>query len=278
MPSNILRIDCPDEPGLVHKITGVLFNAGYNILSNQEFVDLEGKRFFMRTAFEGPAVPNTVVSYLEQMLPKDSVVKLVSAERQPIVILATTEAHCLGDLLIRHYSGELPAEIKAVVANHETLGSLVKSFGIPFHCVSHKDLERTEHEKRVMDAIDSHGPEYLVLAKYMRILTPAFVSHYRNRVINIHHSFLPAFIGAKPYHQAYDRGVKIIGATAHIVTDDLDTGPIIAQSTIPVNHTYTAAAMVQAGRDAEKITFAKAVKLILEERVFLHGNRSVVFE
>ncbi len=278
MPPHILRIDCPDQPGLVHKITGVLFNAGYNILSNQEFVDLEAKHFFMRTAFEGPAAPDRVVSYLEQILPKNSVVKLVAAERQPIVILATTEAHCLGDLLIRHYSGELPGQIKAVVANHEALGSLVKPFGIAFHCVTHKDLDRTEHEKRVMDVIDSYGPEYLVLAKYMRILTPTFVAKYRNRAINIHHSFLPAFIGAKPYHQAYQRGVKVIGATAHIVTDDLDTGPIIAQSTIPVNHTYTAAAMVQAGRDAEKITLAKAVKLVLEERVFLHGNRSVVFE
>ena len=278
MPSHILRIDCPDEQGLVHKITGVLFNAGYNILSNQEFVDLDAKHFFMRTAFEGPAAATTVVSYLEQMLPKDSVVKLVAAERQPIVILATTEAHCLGDLLIRQYSGELPAEIKAVVANHETLGSLVKSFGIPFHYVSHKDLDRPEHEKRVMEVIDGYAPEYIVLAKYMRILTPTFVARYRDRVINIHHSFLPAFIGAKPYHQAYQRGVKIIGATAHIVTDDLDTGPIIAQNVIPINHTYTATAMVQAGRDAEKITLAKAVKLALEEKVFLHGNRTVVFE
>jgi formyltetrahydrofolate deformylase len=278
VPPHILRIDCPDEPGLVHKITGVLFNAGYNILSNQEFVDLDAKHFFMRTAFEGPAAPDRVVSYLEQILPPESIVKLVAAERQPIVILATTEAHCLGDLLIRHYSGELPAQIKAVIANHDTLGSLVGQFGIPFHCVSHKDLERDEHEKRVMEVVDRYAPEYLVLAKYMRILTPRFVAKYKNRTINIHHSFLPAFIGAKPYHQAYDRGVKIIGATAHIVTDDLDTGPIIAQGTIPVNHTYTAAAMVQAGRDVEKIVLARAVKLVLEERVFLHGNRSVVFE
>jgi formyltetrahydrofolate deformylase len=275
---HILRIDCPDEQGLVHKITGVLFNAGYNILSNQEFVDLEAKHFFMRTAFEGPTAPDRVISYLEQILPKNSVVKLVAAERQPIVILATTEAHCLGDLLIRHYSGELPAQIRAVIANHETLGSLVKSFGIPFHCISHKDLERPEHEKRVSEVVDSYSPEYLVLAKYMRILTPTFVARYRNQIINIHHSFLPAFIGAKPYHQAFERGVKIIGATAHIVTEDLDTGPIIAQSVIPVNHTYSAPAMVQAGRDVEKIVLARAVKLVLEERVFLHGNRTVVFE
>jgi formyltetrahydrofolate deformylase len=278
LPPHILRIDCPDEPGLVHKITGVLFNAGYNILSNQEFVDLEAKHFFMRTAFEGAAAPDRVVSYLQQILPANAAVKLVAAEHQPIVILATTEAHCLGDLLIRYYSGELPGQIKAVIANHETLGTLVTQFGLPFHYVSHKDLERAEHERRVMEMVDSYAPEYIVLAKYMRILTPTFVAHYRDRVINIHHSFLPAFIGAKPYHQAYERGVKIIGATAHIVTDDLDTGPIIAQNVIPVNHTYTASAMVQAGRDAEKITLAKAVKLVLEEKVFLHGNRTVVFD
>ena len=128
------------------------------------------------------------------------------------------------------------------------------------------------------EVIDGYSPEYIVLAKYMRILTASFVEHYRNRIINIHHSFLPAFIGAKPYHQAFERGVKIIGATAHIVTDDLDTGPIIAQSVIPVNHSYTAAAMAQAGRDVEKIVLATAVKMVLEERVFLHGNRTVVFE
>ena len=278
MAPHILRIDCPDEPGLVHKISGVLFNAGYNVLSNQEFVDLEAKHFFMRTAFEGAAAPDRMVPYLQQVLPPSAVLKLATTEKQPVVILATTEAHCLGDLLIRHYSGELPAQIRAVIANHETLGSLVKQFGIPFHCVSHKDLDRIEHEKEVIAVIDSYGPEYIVLAKYMRILTPTFVAHYRNRVINIHHSFLPAFIGAKPYHQAYVRGVKIIGATAHLVTDDLDTGPIIAQSVIPVNHTVTAAAMVQAGRDVEKIVLAKAVKLALEERVFLHGNRTIVFE
>lgn len=278
MPPHVLRIDCPDEPGLVHKITGVLFNAGYNISSNQEFVDLDAKHFFMRTAFDGPTAPHRVVSYLEQILPQTAVVKLTAIERQPIVIMATTEAHCLGDLLIRHYSGELPAQVRAVVSNHEKLKSLVEQFGIPFHFVSHQNLERTAHEDLVADVLANYAPEYIVLAKYMRILSPKFVARYPNRMINIHHSFLPAFIGAKPYHQAYERGVKIIGATAHIVTDDLDTGPIIAQSVIPVNHTYTAAAMVQAGRDVEKIVLARAVKLVLEERVFLHGNRTVVFE
>jgi len=274
----ILRIDCPDEPGLVHKITGVLYNAGYNVLSNQEFVDLEAKHFFMRTAFEGPTAPDRVVPYLEQVLPKKAVVKLTTSEQQPIVIMSTTEAHCLGDLLIRHYSGELPAQICAVVSNHEKLKALVEQFGIPFHFVSHQNLERNVHEELVAEVLGKYKPEYIVLAKYMRILSPKFVARYPHRMINIHHSSLPAFIGAKPYHQAHERGVKIIGATAHIVTDDLDTGPIIAQGVIPVNHTHTATAMVQAGRDVEKIVLAKAVKLMLEERVFLHGNRTVIFE
>lgn len=210
MPPHILRIDCPDEPGLVHKITGVLFNAGYNILSNQEFVDLEVKHFFMRTAFEGPTAPERVVSYLEQILPETAVVKLVAVEQQPIVILATTEAHCLGDLLIRDYAGELPAHIRAVVSNHEKLKKLVEQFGIPFHHVGHQNLERGAHEDLVAEVLKDYAPEYIVLAKYMRILSPKFVARYPNRMINIHHSFLPAFIGAKPYHQAYERGVKII--------------------------------------------------------------------
>ena len=278
MAPHVLRIDCPDQQGLVHKITGVLFNAGYNILNNQEFVDSVAGHFFMRTVFDGLGAADGMVSYLQQVLPGQAVVRIAAVEKQPIVVLATTESHCLGDLLLRHYAGELPGEIKAVIANHETLGSLVKQFGVPFHCISHKDLDRTEHEKKVAEVIDQYAPEYIVLAKYMRILTPSFVARYVDRVINIHHSFLPAFIGAKPYHQAYTRGVKLIGATAHIVTDDLDTGPIIAQNVIPVNHTFTASAMAQAGRDVEKIVLSRAGKLILEERVFLHGNRTVVFE
>ena len=200
MPPHILRIDCPDQPGLVHKITGVLFNAGYNVLNSQEFVDLEAKHFFMRTAFEGPTAPERVVSYLEQILPGLAMVKLVAVERQPIVILATTEAHCLGDLLIRHYSGELPAQIRAVVSNHDKLRRLVEQFDIPFHHVDHQNLERSAHEDRIADVLKDYAPEYIVLAKYMRILSPGFVARYPNRMINIHHSFLPAFIGARPYH------------------------------------------------------------------------------
>jgi formyltetrahydrofolate deformylase len=193
------------------------------------------------------------------------------------VVLATKEHHALGDLLIRNFYQELKAEIVAVVSNHEYLRDLVAKFGIPYHYVAHQGLEREEHEGRVLEIIDGYQPEYLVLAKYMRVLSPNFVDCYRGRIINIHHSFLPAFVGAKPYHQAYERGVKIIGATAHFVSDDLDEGPIIAQDVIPVDHTFSAEEMIGAGRDVEKTVLAKALKLVFEDRVFINGNKTVVF-
>ncbi len=192
--------------------------------------------------------------------------------------MATKEPHCLGDLLLRHAYGELPAQIRAIVANHATLEPLARQFNIPFHFIDHQNKERVEHEREVLKVLAGYGPDYIVLAKYMRTLTPDFLAHYPDRIINIHHSFLPAFIGANPYRQAFTRGVKIIGATAHVVTADLDTGPIIAQGLMPVDHTHTAEDMAQSGRDIEKIVLAKALKLVLEERVFLHRNRTVIFE
>jgi len=278
MVPHLLRIDCVDEPGLVHKITGVLFKAGYNILSNQEFVDASSGHFFMRTAFEGTTPPQPVVSNLEQILPPAAVVKLTAVERQPVVILATAETHCLGDLLIRHYSGEFPGDIRAVIANHETLAPLVRQFGIPFHHVGHKDLDRAAHEKLLAEAIDGYRPEYIILAKYMRILTPSFVGRYSNRIINIHHSFLPAFAGARPYHQAHERGVKIIGATAHYVTPELDQGPIIEQDVARVSHRDAVADLVRKGRDLEKTVLARAVDLHLRRRIVVYGNKTVVFD
>jgi formyltetrahydrofolate deformylase len=276
--THILRIDCPDAPGLVYKITGSLFRAGFNILSNHEFVEAATEHFFMRTAFTGEASPEGVAEDLQAILHPAAIIRLTRSEPQRIVVFATKEPHCLGDLLLRHAYGELPASIQAVVSNYDSLAPLVRQFGIPFHHVSHLGLDRAAHEQGIHAVLDQYAPAYLVLAKYMRILTPGFVARYADRIINIHHSFLPAFMGAQPYQQAYDRGVKIIGATAHIVTDELDTGPIIAQSILPVDHSYTAADMAQAGRDAEKIVLAKAVKLILEERVFLYQNRTIIFE
>jgi formyltetrahydrofolate deformylase len=274
----LLLIDCPDEVGLIHRITGVLCNAGFNIIGNHEFVDAAARRFFMRTEFVGAAPTEPLVAELQRVLPRGAHVRISLPGPRTIVVLATKEPHCLGDLLLRHAEGDLPARIAAVVSNYATLGRLVERFDVPFHHVSHDGVSREEHEQRVLATIAPYAPAFLVLAKYMRVLTPSFVAQYPGRIINIHHSFLPAFVGARPYQQAFDRGVKIIGATAHIVTDDLDTGPIISQGILQVTHAHTAADMARAGRDVEKSVLAKGLGLLLEERVFLQENRAIVFD
>ncbi|HKK46078.1 MAG TPA: formyltetrahydrofolate deformylase [Balneolaceae bacterium] len=278
MGSQVLHIDCPDEKGLVYKITEVIYDHGLNIINNQEFVDSSTQHFVMRTEFEGSETPNGVLEDLEKALPEAANIRKAEIGKRSMVIMATKEPHCLGDLLLQYRYGEIPARVEAVISNHNGLKSLADAFDVPYHYVSHQNVDRTAHEKEILDIIGQLKPDYIVLAKYMRILTPEFVSRFKNRIINIHHSFLPAFVGANPYKQAFERGVKIIGATAHFVTDDLDQGPIIAQDVLPVNHTFTAEQMTKAGRDVEKLVLAKAVKLLLEERIFIHGNRTIVFE
>ena len=275
---NILLIDCPDQTGLVHHITGVLYRQRANIISNHEFVDETTRHFYMRTAFEGELDLPTVQAELVALLPPEARIRFATSTKRRIVVMATKEHHCLGDLLIRHAFGELNAQIVAVIANHATLQKLVERFEIPFHCISHAGCSREEHEAAVLAQLAHYQPEYVILAKYMRIISPAFVSQYAQRLINIHHSFLPAFIGANPYRQAFERGVKIIGATAHFVTDQLDEGPIIAQAVIPVDHSQSVAAMMQAGHDIEKNVLAHALRLVFDERVFLAGNRTIIFD
>jgi formyltetrahydrofolate deformylase len=192
------------------------------------------------------------------------------------VVCATREPHCLGELLLLDAIGELPGRIVGVVSNHDVLRGLVERFGVPFAHVPHDTVERGPHEAAIAAAIDAHHPEYVVLARYMRILSPAFVARYAGRMINIHHSFLPAFAGASPYRQAFARGVKLIGATAHFVTAELDAGPIIAQDVTAVDHSDTPERMAQAGSDVEKLVLARAVRLVLEERVFVHDGRTIV--
>ena len=277
MQPQVLLVDCPDRPGLVHAITGVLYAHGANIVTNDEFVDSDAGRFFMRTEFVGTAAPNRIVAELQTALPGANV-RLGRSRNQRIGVLATTEHHCLGELLLRHAHGELGATIELVLSNHATLQSLVNRFGLPFHHVPHQDVARDVHERAVVEILAEHELDYLVLAKYMRILSRSFIDRYPNRIINIHHSFLPAFVGSNPYRQAFERGVKIIGATAHFVTEALDEGPIIAQSVVPVDHSWRPEEMAQAGRDVEKIVLAKALKLVFEERVFLSGNRTIVFD
>lgn len=276
MYSHVLLINTRDEKELVYKITGVISKCGLNIINNNEFVEREDKRFFMRSEIVGKFDKEKLLEELKAVLPEKSEVKLVENKKKKIVVLATKEHHCLGDLLLRESYDEINAEILAVIANHNDLKPLVDKFSKPFYWVSTENKEKHVQEKEVLDIIDEYNPDYIVLAKYMRILSPDFVEHLQGRIINIHHSFLPAFIGANPYKKAFIRGVKIIGATAHFVSDDLDDGPIITQEVISINHEYTANDMKKAGREAEKAALAKAIKLVFEEKVFISGNKTII--
>ncbi len=274
----LLLIQCPDEPGLIYKITGVLYAHALNIVRNDEFVERDGNVFFMRTELAGTVDTTALRTALAAVLPAAAAIRLTDNRPKDIVLLVTKEYHCLSELLVRHAFGELNANIQAVIGNHEVLRELTEKFGLPFHYLPHEGRSRETHEGEVLATLAGYAPDLVVLAKYMRILSPEFVAPYANRLINIHHSFLPAFVGASPYAQAFARGVKIIGATAHFVNEQLDQGPIIAQSVIPIDHTQSAREMAQAGRDVEKIVLARALKLVLDEQVFVHRNKTVIFD
>jgi len=271
-------IDAKDEKGLVYKIASIFYNHQLNIMSNNEFVDKENDKFFMRSVVEGTVDASQLESELEAVLPEASTVEIVKPGKKNIILMVTKESHALGDILIRYEAGELDANILAVVSNYDLLEPLVSKFDIPFITVSHEGLEREDHEAAILDALGKFSDvDYIVLAKYMRILTPRFVEAYEDRIINIHHSFLPAFIGANPYKQAYERGVKIIGATAHFVNNNLDEGPIIAQEIKHIDHAYSWRDMQRSGRDVEKIVLSRALKLALEDRIFVYANKTVIF-
>lgn len=277
MERKILLTDCPDAQGLIAKITNICYKHQLNIIHNNEYVDHSTGQFFMRTELEGIFNDETFLLDIDQALPKGSHRRLVNAKRRKrVVIMVTKESHCLGDILMKAYDGSLDVDIAAVIGNHDKLATLTEKFDIPFHFVSHEGLEREAHEAQIVNIIDGYQPDYIVLAKFMRVLTPGFVAKFPRKIINIHHSFLPAFIGARPYHQAWERGVKLIGATAHFVTNDLDEGPIIDQNTKHVDHTFSAEDMVKAGRDVEKTVLSNALSQVLEDRVFVYGNKTVI--
>jgi formyltetrahydrofolate deformylase len=274
--SYILTTQCADDIGLIAKITGLCHRHNLNIIRNNEFVDKDAQRFFMRTELTGE--PHTeFLAQLREVLPAGAKVALHGEEKTKVVLLATKEAHCLGGMLLKQFEQTLNIEILAVIANYPTLEPLVKGFDIPFHVVSHEGLTRSEHDEKVGDLIASYNPDIIGLAKYMRILSPEFVGRFEGKIINIHHSFLPAFIGAKPYHQAFERGVKIIGATAHFVNNELDEGPIILQDVSSVTHANTAEMMAKMGKDVEKTVFCEALQLASEHKLFINGNKTVVF-
>jgi formyltetrahydrofolate deformylase len=276
--THTILIDCSDAKGLVHKITGVLYHNELNVQSNHEFVEPETNRFFMRTDIVGEMDVDKIANGLQGILPSDANISIIEKRKKRIVLLVTKEHHCLGELLVRNHFGELNAEIIGVIGNHEILKAFTEQFGLPFFFITHEGKSRETHESEVLNKISELNPNYIVLAKYMRILSSDFVKNYNNRIINIHHSFLPAFIGANPYRQAYERGVKIIGATAHFVNDNLDEGPIIVQNVIPTDHSQDPQEMTQMGRDVEKIALAKALKLVFDDRVFVSGNKTIIFD
>lgn len=273
----IIVIQCKDQVGLVASISAILAKYQLNIVSMREHVDKSENIFFMRLEVEDGDNEN-LAQKLKEVLPAGAIISVNPLPEKKVVVLVTKEYHCLADILIRNYFKTLGATVQCVIGNHATLQNICERFDMPFYHISHEQVSKEEFEQKISDTIEQHTPDYVILAKYMRILSPAFVAKFPMRIINIHHSFLPAFIGANPYRQAFERGVKLIGATAHFVSNELDEGPIIAQQIIPVNHSFTAATMVKAGQEIETSVLAKALKLIFEDRVFVSKNKTVVFE
>ncbi len=277
MSQYIIKIDCSDEKGLIYKISDIIFKNSLNIEKNSEFVDDELKKFFFRARVVGNLDINEIKKELKEILPNDANIYIGVRRAKNVVLLATKESHCLGDILLKNYSGELNANILAVISNHDTLRSLVEKFDVPYFYVSAENLQREAHEEKILTLLGEFNPDFIVLAKYMRILSSSFVKPYEGKIINIHHSFLPAFIGANPYKQAHKRGVKIIGATAHFVDEQLDQGPIIAQDVIHINHEYSWRDMQRAGRNVEKVVLSNAIDLAFEDRIFIHNSKTIIF-
>lgn len=274
----VIVIQCADSVGLVAAISGVLSANAINIVAMREHVDTAENRFFMRLETTHYDEADKLQQQLLQVLPQDASVHVNPSPEKKIIVLVTKEYHCLADILIRNYFKTLGATVQCVIGNHTTLENICSRFDVPFYFVSHLDKDKGAFELAIKNIIDGYDCDYLVLAKFMRILSPGFVKQYIMRIINIHHSFLPAFVGASPYKQAFERGVKLIGATAHFVTNDLDEGPIITQQIIPVDHSFTASAMMHAGKEIETAVLARALHLVLNDRVFVYKNKTIVFE
>ena len=249
-----------------------------NIVSMREHVDQAQGRFFMRLEITYDGDGLFLEKKLLDILPDNAIVSINPLPQKRVVVMVTKEYHCLADILVRNFYRTLGATVLAVIGNHAVLEDICKRFDVPFFAVPHEQITKAEFEEKITAIVDQYDPDYIVLAKFMRILSPGLVAKFPSRIINIHHSFLPAFIGANPYRQAFERGVKLIGATAHFVSNELDEGPIIAQQSISVNHSYTVADMIKAGKEIETSVLATALKLVFEDRVFVYKNKTVVFD
>ena len=275
----IILIQCRDRVGLVAAISGILLEENLNIVSMNEYVDKAENRFYMRLEVEQPGDVVTLENQLKNILPDGAVIGINPNPQKKIVVLVTKEYHCLADILIRNFFGTLGATVQAVIGSYDNLQDICRRFEVPFYPVLYDfSVPKEASEQKIISLIKQFEPDYVVLAKFMRILSPDFVSQFPQQLINIHHSFLPAFIGANPYRQAFERGVKLIGATAHFVTNELDEGPIITQQIIPVNHSLSAHDMMKAGQEIETSVLAKALRLVFDDRVFVHKNKTVIFE
>jgi formyltetrahydrofolate deformylase len=274
----IIVIQCADRVGLVATITNVLAAGGLNIVAMGEHVDQLNNRFFMRLEVTYSGSGATIEAKLREVLPADSEIHINPRPDKKVIVMVTKEYHCLADILIRNYYGTLGASVQAVIGNRDVLEDICRRFDVPFYFIPHEGVSKDDFETQLSSMINKYAPDYIVLAKFMQILSPAMVARFPMRIVNIHHSFLPAFTGANPYKRAYERGVKLIGATAHFVSDELDEGPIIAQQIIPVTHAHTAIDMVKAGREIETSVLATALKLVFEDRVFVFKNKTVIFD
>jgi formyltetrahydrofolate deformylase len=286
-PEYILTLSCPDQRGIVHKISGFLVNHGCNIIDSAQFGDPQSRLFFMRVHFskENLEVDDTTLRTALNRIAQEMNMEanLYDANYKPRVMLMVSKiGHCLNDLLFRYKSGLLPIEIPAIISNHMDFYQLAASYNIPFHHLplapNAQTEEKEKQEKRILDIIESQHIDLVVLARYMQILSPKMCEALRGKAINIHHSFLPSFKGARPYLQAHTRGVKLIGATAHFITDVLDEGPIIEQDVARVDHSMNETTLTAMGRDVESIVLARAVKWFIEHRIVLNGDKTIIFK
>ena len=275
-------VSCPDRPGLVAALSQLLYRHGANILTAEQHTDPATSRFFQRIRFDsadGDNDPDSLQAALAEVgesfemswqIVYDDYVKRIA-------IFVSKTDHCLYDLLLRHRAGELPCEIALIVSNHETLEPTARQFDIPYHVFPIARATKVEQEEQELALLQNQHVDLIVLARYMQILSSDFISHYPDRIINIHHSFLPAFAGGRPYQQARERGVKLVGATAHYATTDLDEGPIIEQDVVRVSHRHAQADLVRKGRDVERNVLSRAVRAHLEDRILVFENKTVVF-
>jgi formyltetrahydrofolate deformylase len=280
--SAILLISCPDRKGEVATIADFIYRHNGNILHADEHGDHESGLFLMRVEFDPKEFDIDLADFSRHFSPVAETFGMKwrmaqSSYRPRMIIFVSKYDHCLVDLLYRHKSGELACDIPLIISNHPDNQAIADFFGIPYRIISVTKDNRTQAEQQIHALVDEHQPDFMVLARYMQILSNEFVKRYPQRIINIHHSFLPAFVGARPYHQAFERGVKLIGATSHYVTEVLDDGPIIEQDVVRVSHRDTVEDLIRKGRDLEKVVLSRAVRAHVENRVLVYGGKTVVF-